>query len=390
MLKILKSRFRWDRNEFSGAFGDIGADLPLLISVANVANLNGTNLLVMFGGMQILSGLLYPFPMPVQPLKAMATIVISQKLTAATLHGAGLAIGIIMLLLTFTGSLEWLAKKIPKSVVRGIQFGLGLKLASVALGDFVQTDGITGYGLAAIAFIIAVILIGNRRLPAALPIIAMGVGYAVFFQVDTTELVNQFGVQLPSWHVPTLTDIQTGFIVLTLPQIPLSLGNSVLATRQLVQDYFPHQSVTIRKIGFTYAVMNLINPWFGGMPTCHGSGGIAGHFVFGARTGGSVIIYGILLLGMGLFFGSGFDLLAKVFPLPILGVLLLFKAVALVALIRDTAHLQKDFSIIIIVGLLGASLPYGFALGLLVGVILHYFDYKIPLGVLSNLLPTRN
>ncbi len=380
MLKRLKNRI-WDRNEFSGAFGDIGADLPLLIGVANVANLDGTNLLVMFGGMQILSGLMYPFPMPVQPLKAMATIVIAQELTAATLHGAGLAIGIIMLLLTLTGSLEWLAKKIPKSVVRGIQFGLGLKLASVALGDFVQTDGLTGYGLAAIAFIIAVVLIGNRRLPAAIPIIAMGVGYALWFQVDTTELVNHFGVHLPSWHVPTLTDIQTGLIVLTLPQIPLSLGNSVLATRQLVQDYFPHHAVSIRKIGLTYAVMNLINPWLGGMPTCHGSGGIAGHFVFGARTGGSVIIYGILLLGMGIFFGSGFDLLAKVFPLPILGVLLLFKAIALITLIRDTAHLQKEFSVIILVGLLAASLPYGFALGLLVGIILDYFEQKIRLGV---------
>lgn len=83
--------------------------------------------------MQILTGFIYRMPMPVQPLKAMAAIVIAQQIPAETLYGAGLAIGVVMLVLAVTGLLDWLAR----CVVRGIQLGLGLQLASVALGKFV-------------------------------------------------------------------------------------------------------------------------------------------------------------------------------------------------------------------------------------------------------------
>ena len=96
-------------------------------------------------------------------------------------------------------------------------------------------------------------------------------------------------------------------MLLAIPQIPLSLGNSILATRQIAEDLFPEKHIGVRKLSLTYAVMNLVNPWFGGVPTCHGSGGLAGHYTFGARTGGSLIIYGSLFLILGLFFATGFE-----------------------------------------------------------------------------------
>ena len=145
---------RFDRNEFAGAFGDIGTDVPLPIGMALAAKLDGTSVLVMFGVMQILTGIGYRMPMPVQPLKAMAAIVIAQQASAATLYGAGLAIGVVMLLLATTGLLDWMTRVVPKSVVRGIQLDLGLQLASIALGKFVQSDGASGYALAGAAFLI--------------------------------------------------------------------------------------------------------------------------------------------------------------------------------------------------------------------------------------------
>jgi hypothetical protein len=177
-------------------------------------------------------------------------------------------------------------------------------------------------------------------------------------------------------HVPQPADILTGFLVLALPQIPLSLGNSVLATRQLTEDLFPGRHLTIRRIGVTYALMNLVNPWFGGVPTCHGSGGMAGHFAFGGRTGGSVIIYGSLFLALGLFFGGGFDQIARAFPLPMLGVILLFEALALIWLVRDTAQSRAEFPITVLVGLLAAGLPYGYVIGLVVGTALVYLGER--------------
>lgn len=367
-----RPRIRFNRNELSGAFGDIGTDLPLLIGVALVAGLDGASVLILFGLMQIITGTVYRLPMPVQPLKAMAAIVIAQQVSADTLYGAGLAIGAVMLVLTLTGLLDWLARVVPKCVVRGVQFGLGLKLAMVALGDFVQADGASGLCLAGVTFALAALLLGNRRLPAALPIVVLGVVYALVFHIDRAALDGVFGLQLPGLHTPGMADIVTGFVVLALPQIPLSLGNSVLATRQMTQDLFPERALSIRKIGWSYSLMNLVQPWFGGIPTCHGSGGMAGHFAFGGRTGGSVILYGALFLTLGLFAGRGFDVVAQAFPLPMLGVLLLFEAITLIWLIRDTVEQRSEFSIVILVGLLAAVLPYGFVIGLTVGTALYY------------------
>ncbi len=364
-------RIRFDRNELAGAFGDMGTDVPLLIGMALAAGLDGTSVLVMFGAMQIVTGLVYRMPMPVQPLKAMAAIVIAGQASAATLYGAGLAIGFVMLFLAATGLLDWLARVIPRCVVRGIQFGLGLQLASVALGKFVQADGVPGYALAAGAFIITVSLLGNRRFPAALPVVVLGLAYAVAFNWQGS-FGHGLAFRLPRLHVPEPADILTGFLVLALPQIPLSLGNSVLATRQLAEDLFPDRALTIRKIGLTYGLMNLVNPWFGGVPICHGSGGMAGHFAFGGRTGGSVVIYGALFVTLGLFFGGGFDQLSRAFPLPMLGVILLFEALALIWLLRDTAASRTEFPVAVLVGLIAAGLPYGYVIGMLVGTALVY------------------
>ncbi len=378
-LAAERVRIRFDRNEWAGAFGDMGTDVPLLIGVALASGLDGTSVLVMFGVMQVLSGLAYRLPMPVQPLKAMAAIVIAVEPPPEVLYGAGLAIGVVMLVLAATGLLDWLARVVPKCVIRGIQFGLGLQLASVALRSYVQSDGVGGYALAGVAFVVTIALLGNRRFPAALPVIVMGLVYAAVFNLDGGRVLDGFGFGLPVIGVPGIADIVTGFVLLALPQIPLSLGNSVLATRQLTEDLFPERSLSVRRIGLTYAFMNLVNPWFGGVPTCHGSGGMAGHYTFGGRTGGSVIIYGSLFLVMGLFFGAGFDHVTSAFPLPVLGVLLLFEALALIWLARDVVGAGHEFPIAVLVGLLAVGLPYGYVIGLIVGTAVYYLGRRVRL-----------
>ncbi len=361
---------RFDRNELAGAFGDIGTDLPLVVGVILAANLDSASALILFGAMQILTGLTYGMPMPVQPLKAMAALVIAQKLSGNILFGGGLAIGVIMFVLTVTGLIGWLARVVPKTVVRGIQFGLGLQLATLALKDYVQSDGATGYALAAAGLVITLVLMGNRRFPAALFVIALGVVYAAVFKLDFTAVGTSF--RLPEFHPLTMSDVLTGLVVLAIPQIPLSLGNSILATRQVAEDFFPERRLSIRRISFTYSLMNLINPWFGGIPTCHGSGGLAGHYTFGGRTGGSVIIYGSLYLALGLFFSGCFTQLIQVFPKPVLGVMLAFEGLAMLLLVRDIASSRRDLLIATLVGLMCVGLPYGYAVGLVTGTALVY------------------
>jgi xanthine/uracil/vitamin C permease (AzgA family) len=309
-------------------------------------------------------------PMPVQPLKAMAAIVITQKLAGSVLYGGGLAIGLLMLALTATRLIEWLARVTPLVVIRGIQFGLGLQLATLALREYVRADGLPGYVLAGLAFLTTLALIGNRRYPAALFVIALGIIYAALFTLRTDAVLDSVGLRWPRLFVPTTADVLSGLLVLALPQIPLSLGNSILATQQSARDFFPDRPLSVRKISATYAVMNLIHPFFSGIPTCHGSGGLVGHYAFGGRTGGSVIIYGSLYILLGLFFSGGFDDVIRVLPLPILGVLLLFEGLALMALLGRLPDLKADLPIALLVGLIAGSLPYGYVVAMVLGMLL--------------------
>lgn len=367
----MKHPLRFDRHELAGAFGDLGTDLPLIVGMVIAAGLDAASVLAMFGAMQILTGVVYRMPMPVQPLKAVAVLVITQKLAPDIIYGAGLAIGMVMLLLVLTGLLQWLARVVPKCVVRGIQFGLGVQLVTLALKDYVRAEGRWGYALAGAGFALALALAGNRRLPAALAIIGLGLVHALVFHADKFG-GPVFGFGWPQPHLPTWADVWTGFLVLALPQIPLSIGNSILATTQVSADFFPDRPLAARRIGLTYSVMNLLNPFLSGIPVCHGSGGMAGHYAFGGRTGGSVVIYGACFLVAGVLWSGGFERLSYLFPLPVLGVLLMFEGWTLLALLRDTAAEKSEFRIALLVGLMAVGLPYGYAVGLLTGTALSY------------------
>jgi hypothetical protein len=375
-LESTRRTLRFDRNELAGAFGDLGTDVPLIVGMVLAAGLDPASVLVVYGTMQVLTGLVYRLPMPVQPLKAVAALVITQHIQPPVIFGAGLAIGVAMLVLSGFGLIDWLNRVVPKSVVRGIQMGLGIQLSSLALREYVGADQAAGYWLAGIAFVLVVALLGHRRLPAALAVIALGVAYAFAFKLNLADVVASTGVMLPRVHVPTLQDVATGFVILALPQLPLSLGNSILATRQIVEDLYPDVKIPVRKIGLTYAAMNLVSPFLSGIPICHGSGGFAGHYAFGGRTGGSVVLYGGLFLVLGLFFSAGFAQVVNVFPLPMLGVLLLFEGLALVVLVRDLGTFRSEFYIASLVALCAAFLPYGYVVGLVVGTVLAYLSRR--------------
>jgi len=360
-------RLRFDRNELAGAFGDIGTDLPLLIALIATCGLDAASVCVVFGALQIATGILYGIPMPVQPLKAMAAIMLAQRLPAGTLAGGGLAIGVAMIALAATGLLDWLVRVVPKEVVRGIQLGLGITLGTLALREYAGADGPRGYLLALVAVTVLLALRTQRRVPAPLVVMVLGVVYAAATQVDPAAFEGAVGLRLPALRAVTADDVARGALALALPQIPLSLGNSVIATSQTTRDLFPDRPVSARRIGFTYGLMNLVAPWFGGVPVCHGCGGLVGFHGFGARTGGAPVLYGLMYLIVGLVFAPGFAAVVKVFPLPVLGVVLLFESIALMMLVRDIAHERSALWIALAVAAAVVGLPYGYLVGLVAG-----------------------
>jgi hypothetical protein len=361
---------RFDRREWAGAAGDLGTDFPLLAGLALACGLDGGSILACAGALQIAVGVFYRMPMPVEPLKALAAIAIAQRLPPPVIAGAGLAIGAMMLALTATGLLEAFARAVPKTVVRGIQCGLGLQLASIAAREFLPAGGPAGWALAAAAALAVVALAGNDRVPPALIVIGLGLAYAFATTLNPRVFAAGFGLRLPAFAAPGWGDVTRGFWLLALPQLPLSLANSVLATRRVSVDLFPDRAPAVRTIGFTYAAMNLVAPLFGGVPSCHGSGGIAGHYAFGARTGGSVVIYGAAFLLLGLFFAGSFAQIIAAFPKPILGVLLGFEGLAVLGLIRDEAGDPQGFALVLLLGVVAAFTPYGYLTALALGVAL--------------------
>jgi MFS superfamily sulfate permease-like transporter len=220
-------------------------------------------------------------------------------------------------------------------------------------------------------------LLGNRKYPAALVVIVLGGVYAVFFQItDLRCFIPSFQFSFPKLNLPDWQNVLDGFLLLALPQIPLSIGNSILASEQLVKDYYPEKKISASKIGFTYSLMNIVSPFLSGIPVCHGSGGMAGHYAFGARTGGSVVIYGMFYLVLGVFFSQSFEEIIKIFPIQILGVILFFEAITLVLLMKDLKSVKSEIYIAIIVGLIAFGIPYGFLIGLVIGVLLYKYKSK--------------
>ena len=365
-------RIRFDRHELAGAFGDIGTDLPLLIGLIAICGLDAASVCILFGTLQVATGIYYGMPMPVQPLKAMAATMLAHKLSAGTLAGGGLVIGAVMLLLALTGMLGWLARAVPREVVRGIQVGLGLTLATLALRDYVPADGRPGYVLAGVGIALLLVLRRQHRVPGALVVIALGVVYAVATKLDVAQVLAGVGLGVPKLVVPTQAELVSGALLLALPQIPLSLGNSVIATSQATADLFADRPVPVRRIGITYGLMNLIASWFGGVPVCHGCGGLLGFYGFGARTGGAAILYGCLYLTLGLAFAPGFAAVVQVFPMPVLGVVLLVEAVALMAMVRDVATDRRKLGVAVAVAAAVVAVPNGYAVGLVAGTLLAW------------------
>jgi hypothetical protein len=256
--------------------------------------------------------------------------------------------------------------------------GLGINLSLLAFQKYIPNLGINGFILALISFIIIIAFIDNKKYPASIIVLLLGVLYILFFDNSSIIFRNALGFNLPKFSFPTIEDITKGFLLLALPQIPLSIGNSIIATKQVAQDLFPEKPpVTVKKIGLTYSLMNLFIPFFSGIPSCHGSGGMIGHYTFGGRTGGSVIIYGLFYVFIGLVFGNAFDSVVKIFPLPILGVILVFEGFSLMLLVRDLLNHQKDFVIAILVGIIAAGLPYGFVISIIIGTIVYYLPVEL-------------
>jgi hypothetical protein len=309
--------------EFSGSLADLGTAFPFIL-IAGVSGMKPGPIMLMFGLLYAYSGFIYRIPMPVQPMKAIGIVVIAAGLTQGEVVGAGLFMGMALLLLGLTGAIGYLEKTFPRSLVRGVQLGLALVLLSRG-GAYVLKD--LYMGAFALIFLAAAILWNGRHrnlyVPGALAVLAISTAYGVY-RMGVPAL--QLSVPL-SFYIPTPGEFLSGAYRAGIPQLALTLTNSVLATSLLASDLFKAK-VPSKRLSTNMGLANLILTPLGGFPMCHGSGGMAAHYRFGARTGGAGLMIGLLFVALA--FVSTPSVLGLV-PAGVFGALLAFAGLELMA-----------------------------------------------------------
>lgn len=357
---------RYTAMEWAGAFGDIGTLIPFVVAYITILGVDPLGLLFMFGVSKIVAGLVYKTPIPIQPMKAIGAAAVAGGITPAALFASGLTTGLFWLVIGLTGTIRFVSVVATKPVVRGIILGLGMSFIVEGIHRMVGSPVLSG-----IALTVTFLLLGNPKIPAMFVLLLLGVVAAVINKPELlTELAHiNIGFRLPEFglHKIAWDDIVTGTLLFTLPQIPLTLGNAVVAITAENNELFPDRPVTERTMCISQGIMNLVSPIFGGVPMCHGAGGMAGHVRFGARTGGSLVILGSIVIAIALFFSQSVAVIFKMFPPAILGVILFLAGAELAVSVRDIGNRRSSFYVMVVVA--------GFAMwhmgvAFLVGVVL--------------------
>lgn len=365
-LKI--KSFEFNLRELAGSMGDFGTLFPLAIGYIAVCGLNPAGFLVMMGVANIVTGLLYRLPIPIEPMKVLAVVAIAQHWTPSMVYASGFGMGIVWTVFALIGVMKWIAKVTPDSVIRGIQVALGIILAIEAI-KMISTWWVIGV----LSIITGLVLGRNRYAPAA--IVLMALGLVIMIVKGQFNLVESPRLTLPIITGFSPREVWQSFLQAGFAQIPLTATNAVIATSALIKSYWPEKPVSESRLSLNMGIMNLILPFFGGMPLCHGAGGLAGQYYFGARTGGANIIEGLIEIAMGLFLAGSIAGLLSVFPVAIIGAMMFLVGVELVKFARG---IHWDTDIIPMGTTLIVSLLTNMAYGFLSGFVVYYLIKSIP------------
>jgi MFS superfamily sulfate permease-like transporter len=322
----IPSANRFNRLEWAGAFGDLGTLIPFVVAYISLLRMDPYGILLAFGIALIVSGLYYKTPFPIQPMKAIGAVATTQAaqtitITPNAVYGAGIVTGVIWFLLGITGAAKKVAELVSRPVAVGIVLGLGFSFMLEGIKMMAQ-----GWILSGAALLGTMLLLSNRAIPVMFLLLVAGAFAAV---VQNPMLLSELATisvsfRAPSFALGTITwqEFMIGAVFLALPQVPLTLGNAIIAITEENNRLFPDRQVTEKKVAISTGIMNLLGPLVGSVPMCHGAGGMAGHVRFGARTGGAPIILGGILVLTALYFSGSVDIIFKIFPAPVLGVIL--------------------------------------------------------------------
>ncbi|WP_335919278.1 putative sulfate/molybdate transporter [Shewanella algae] len=352
--------------ELSGAFADLGTFLPLVLGLIALNQFSPQGIFLGFGLFALATALFYRRPIPVQPMKVIAALVIAQGLTPGMMQASAMLMGVILLVLAASGAISWLSRQISQAVSVGIQLAIGLQLLWMGF-KMMADEPVLGFGAFALIFFARFIPLRYLAMPL---VIALG----MLWQYQQGGSDSSFVFNNTPWHLswPELNDWGAAATLLVLPQLALTLTNAVIATSVMAKEKYPEDSKRFSPKAFATSsgLANLLLSPFGASAMCHGAGGLAVQYHFGARRLWAPLIFGGSCLLIALSWGENVAWLLSLIPLAILGSLL------------STAGLQlawskrlldgKPFCIFVILATAVVSLAVNAAAGLAVGVVLEF------------------
>ncbi len=390
----MSERYRFNRLELAGSLGDLGTLLPIAIAMILINGLNPIGLFFSVGLFYVLSGVYYGVTVPIQPMKVIGAYAIATSLSASEILASSLIMGVFLLIIGATGAISLIGRYTPKSVIRGVQLSTGALLMSggvkFMLGNstFQKLQGAAepflslqslgpipiGLLIGSIGGLMTLLLLENKKFPAGLVVILVGFLLGILLGSQPVLKDLNPGFYLPEFMpfgFPGRVDLTLALLTLALPQLPMTLGNAVLAYTDLSKEYFGERSkrVTNKSVCLSMALANFASFLLGGMPLCHGAGGLAAHYRFGARTAGSNLMIGTLFIVLALLLGQNILTLLNLLPLSILGVLLIFAGAQLALTILDLEQ-KKDLFVSVLI--LGITLASNLAAGFIAGIVVAY------------------
>mgnify|MGYP005839558445 CR=1 FL=1 len=169
-----------------------------------------------FGLVCTYTALVFRVPIAVQPKKAVTAIMIIQAFQPSFLIGAGILIGIVLIILAFSGAVDLIYKVTPRSVVRGIQLGLSLNLILIAFMSM-QSDGTNGWISSIIGVVAVLILSNNKKFPSCLALFGIEVGFSIFNGFPLEVSANNIRFELPTVYASANIDFTQAGLVLVVP-----------------------------------------------------------------------------------------------------------------------------------------------------------------------------
>ncbi len=399
----MAQRYLFNRLEVAGSFGDLGTLLPIAIGMIVLNGLDPFGILFSIGLFYILAGVYYGVTVPVQPMKVISAYALATAISPSEIAAATLLVAIFLLFMGITGLITHIRRFVPVQVIRGVQLSTGTllmaegvrfvigsssyQLAQNANEPYLRIDSFLGMPIGIIigtvSAIITLFFFASKKTPAGIIVIVFGIITGVLFGSHAGIADMRLTVNLPKFlpfGLPNAADFSLALLMLVLPQLPMTIGNAVVANADLSKQYFASQSkrVTPKALCISMSLAHFFCFFVGSMPLCHGAGGLASHYAFGARSAGSNLIIGGIFVLLAIFLGKHAVSLLQLIPFSVMGILLFFAGCQLALTIIDMKERKELFIIFSMLGItLVSNLAFAFGIGILLTCLMKSDKFTI-------------